>query len=91
MFVKWERGLYGIRPVIEFNIMQPDDQLTPAQRVIKKLHFDYNRRAFSFPLAGKITIKDLSETMAEYYSQPQWSNEWRGGQANAGTLPLAQG
>lgn len=64
MFVKWVRGLYGIRPVIEFNIMQPDDQLTPAQRVIKKLHLDYNRRAFSIPLSGKITIKGLDEALA---------------------------
>lgn len=59
MFVRWTRGLYGIRPVVEFNIMQPDDQLTPAQRVIKKLHLDYNRRAFSLPLAGTLTIKNL--------------------------------
>lgn len=91
MLLKWERGLYGLRPIVEFNIMQPDDQLTPAQRVIKKLHFNYNCRAFSIPLSGKITIKDLDKTIAEHYTQPQWSKEWKEDQANAGRLPIAQG
>lgn len=87
MLVKWERGLYGLRPVIEFNIMQPPEQLSPAQRVIQKLHFDYNRRAFRFPLAGTITVKDLEETLSGYYREPQWSNEWKEGRSNAVSLP----
>lgn len=63
MLLKWERGLHGIKPVVEFNIMQPDSNLTPAQRVIKKLHFDYTRRACRIPLAGKITIANLTEAL----------------------------
>lgn len=91
MLLKWEQGPYGIRPVVEFNIMQPPDQLSPAQRVVQKLYFDYNRRAFGLPLAGKIEIRGLRETMDEYYSQPQWSNHWKEDKANAGGLPLAKG
>lgn len=87
MLVKWEQGLYGIRPVVEFNVMQPPEQLSPAQRVIQKLHFDYNRRAFRLPLAGTITIKDLEETLSGYYREPQWSNEWKTEQPDAMSLP----
>lgn len=74
MLVKWKRGLYGLRPIVDFNIMQPPEQLSPAQRVIQKLHFDYFRRAFRIPIAGKITVKDLEE----YYPNRHWSNEWKG-------------
>ncbi len=79
MLLKWEQGLYGIRPVVDFNIMQPDEALTPAQRAVKNIHLDYNRRAFRIPLKGVITVKGLDKTLKEFYREPQWSNEWRTG------------
>lgn len=74
MELKFERGLFGIlRPIVDFNIMVPDSELSPAQRAVKKLYLDYSRRKFLTPIIGKIEIKELEEIInaVELRVQPQ--------------------